>query len=128
MARKRAEEEQEGKAAAATTTAAAEEKCAVVKGRDGDAPSPTPPAASQVPALFEDEAWEVLNHVILSTRSGDVRAGHFTYIQRFHPTDCKVVIVVFFREINALGLLPLGSLEWDPRRNVKLWVCCYVRG
>lgn len=40
---------------------------AVASEEDGGATSP-PPLSPQIPALFEDEAWRVLNHVILSTR------------------------------------------------------------
>lgn len=45
----------------------ATENGGVASGRDGGATSP-PALSPQIPALFEDEAWRVLNHVILSTR------------------------------------------------------------
>lgn len=58
MAKKKAEE---------ARAAAAAAKEAVPNGGDSNGtPPPSPP--SQIPALFEDEAWRVLNHVILSTR------------------------------------------------------------
>lgn len=49
--------------------AAAEKETVANEGGDGGATSPTkPPPSFQIPALFEDEAWRVLTHVILSTR------------------------------------------------------------
>ncbi|CBN76625.1 Carnitine O-acyltransferase [Ectocarpus siliculosus] len=57
MAKKKAEE------ATAEATAAKE---AVPNGGDSNGTTPPSPP-SQIPALFEDEAWRVLNHVILST-------------------------------------------------------------
>lgn len=73
MARKEAEEAA-AKAATVTAAAADEERNAATSGdgTSGTSPQPesAPPlsSAQRVPALFEDEAWEVLNHVILSTR------------------------------------------------------------
>lgn len=46
--------------------AAANNKAVASEG-EGGATSPLP-LSPQIPALFEDEAWRVLNHVILSTR------------------------------------------------------------
>lgn len=51
----------------ADAVVAAAENEAVASGGDGGAASP-PPLSPEIPALFEDEAWRVLNHVILSTR------------------------------------------------------------
>lgn len=65
MAKRKVEE---STAAAAAAAAAESERKAVAEGRGEEGTSPACPPPYEIPSLFEDEAWRVLNHVILSTR------------------------------------------------------------
>lgn len=63
MAKRKVEE-----SAAAATTPTEGEREAAAEGGGVEESSRASPAPYRIPSLFEDDAWRVLNHVILSTR------------------------------------------------------------